>query len=358
MINVSASVISFLITVVLLLALRPLANAVGLVDRPGGRKTHSGIIPVVGGIAMLGGVFAAVVLGGQVAHHGVVVLLTAAFMAFIGALDDRFDLAPRFRLFAHAAAAMALAYGTGFVVPDLGNLFGLGPIPLGWLALPFTVAACIALVNAFNMLDGLDGLAGGCALIAFGGIAAVAIGAGATTSATTALSLVGGCLGFLMFNLPSRLNRGFRTFMGDAGSTLLGFVLAGVALVLVQPTRADIAPVFILWMMPIPIFELFTSTVRRAVKGMSPMQADDGHFHHSLLKAEFSVRLIFVIYLGASAVSAFMGLRALRAGVPEPLMFGAFLIFFALWLVFIRSAPAISAALPHRWRRELDNLPH
>jgi UDP-GlcNAc:undecaprenyl-phosphate GlcNAc-1-phosphate transferase len=216
----------------------------------------------------------------------------------------------------------------------------------------------MALINAFNMLDGLDGLAGGCALIAFGALAAAAIVAGDTSSATISLSLVGACSGFLMFNLPSRRNRGFRTFMGDAGSTLLGFALAGVALIAVQPTRADIAPVFILWMMPIPIFELFTSTVRRAVKGMSPMQADDGHFHHAFIKAGFSVRLIFAIYLGVSAISVYLGVAALHAGTPEPLMFGAFLAFFAAWLGFVKLAPAVSPVLPHRWRRELENLSH
>jgi len=316
------------------------------------------VIPVVGGIGMLGGVISAVVPGGQLAPHGFVVLLAATFMALIGALDDRYDLAPRFRLLAHAAAAIALVYGTGFSVTDLGNLVGLGPIPLGWIALPFTVAASMALVNAFNMLDGLDGLAGGCALVAFGGIAFIAIDTGATNSAAMTLGLAGACLGFLVFNIPARFNRGFRVFMGDAGSTLLGFVLAGVALTLVQPARADVAPVFILWMMPIPIFELFTSTGRRAAKGLSPMLADDGHFHHKFIKAGFSVRLVFAVYLGVSALSACWAVVGLRAGVAEPLMFALFLVFFVAWLGFVKLTPKLSTVLPHRWRRELDNLPH
>ena len=358
MVDLSASVVAFLITVVLLLVLRPLAVSIGLVDHPGGRKTHNGVIPVVGGLAMFGGLFAAAALSGKLAHPGIVVLLTAAFMVLIGALDDRFDLLPQFRLFAHAGAAIALAYGTGFVVTDLGDLVGLGRIPLGWLALPFTIAACMALINAFNMLDGLDGLAGGCAFIAFGALASAAIGAGDASSAAISLSLVGACFGFLIFNLPSRLNRGFRTFMGDAGSTLLGFALAGIALIAVQPTRMDVAPVFVLWMMPIPIFELFTSTARRIAKGMSPMEADDGHFHHLLIKDGFSVRLVFAVYLGVSAVSACLGVAALHAGMPEPLMLGAFLVFFAAWLGFAKQASTLVSLLPHRWRRELDNLPH
>lgn len=357
MLAYSASVIAFLITVSLLLVLRPLAIAASLVDRPGGRKTHSGTIPVVGGVAMLGGLFVGAPLSGELAHHGWVVILAAAFMVLIGALDDRFDLAPPFRLFAHAVAAIALYYGSGFVVSDLGDLIGFGDVSTGWLALPFTVVAFMALINAFNMLDGLDGLAGGCALAAFAGLSVIAIASQAPTSAVIACSMLGACLGFLIFNLPARYNRQLRTFMGDAGSTLLGFVLACVALSLVQPTRSNVAPVFVLWMLPIPIFELFTSTGRRLMKGMSPMRADDGHFHHSLLRAGFSVRLIFSVYLVISVGSVIIGVVSWRAGVPEPVMFAAFVVTFLVWLGLIRLAPRIASALPMWLRRDRENLP-
>jgi UDP-GlcNAc:undecaprenyl-phosphate GlcNAc-1-phosphate transferase len=354
----SASVVAFLITVALLLVLRPLAKSIGLVDHPGGRKTHSGEIPVIGGIAMLGGLIVAAGVSGGLGHDGIVVVLAATFMVFIGALDDRFDIAPQFRLFAQAAAAIALTYGTGFVVPDLGDLLGIGLVTTGWLALPFTVVACMALINAFNMLDGLDGLAGGCALVALGGFSVIAIAAQAPTSPIIACSLLGGCFGFLMFNQPARYNRGLRIFMGDAGSTLLGFVLACVALALIQPGRGDVPPVFILWMLPIPIFELFTSTSRRLIRGISPMRADQGHFHHQLLHAGYSVRLIFAIYLGVSVSAATYGIAAHWAGLPEPVMFGVFLLLFVAWLGFMRLAPWIGVYLPTQLRREKERLAH
>ena len=354
----AASVIAFLITAALLLVLRPLAKSIGLVDHPGGRKTHSGVIPVIGGISMLGGVLIAALMGSELGHQGNVVLLAAVFMVFVGAMDDRFDLAPQFRLFAHAAAAIALAYGSGFIVQDLGDLFGLGEISLGWLALPFTVVACMALINAFNMLDGLDGLAGGCAMIAFAGFSAIALMHGAHTSAILAFSMLGACVGFLMFNLPTKFNRRLRTFMGDAGSTLLGFLLACIALILIQPAPADIPPVFILWTMPIPIFELFTTTGRRLLRGMSPMRADHGHFHYKFVNAGFSVRLTFMLYVTVSAGSAWFGVMALEAGVPEPVMFALFVAFFVIWLAFVRLAPAVGSVLPLRLRRHLENLPH
>jgi UDP-GlcNAc:undecaprenyl-phosphate GlcNAc-1-phosphate transferase len=215
----------------------------------------------------------------------------------------------------------------------------------------------MALINAFNMLDGLDGLAGGCGLVAFAGFSAIAVLHGAPTSAILACSMLGACIGFLVFNIPARFNRKLRTFMGDAGSTLLGFMLACVALILIQPTRADIPPVFILWMMPIPIFELFYSTGRRLMRGLSPMHADDGHFHHRLVKAGFSVRRVCSLFVGMAGLAAWGGIAALQAGTPEPLMFGLFVVFFVAWLVFMHFAPAIGARLPVRLRRQVENLP-
>jgi UDP-GlcNAc:undecaprenyl-phosphate GlcNAc-1-phosphate transferase len=352
----SASVVAFLITAVLLVALRPLANSIGLVDYPGGRKTHNGTIPVVGGIAMLGGLVVATVMGRALGHDALVIVSAAAFIVFIGALDDRFDLAPQLRLFAQAAAAIALIYGTGFVVPDLGDLLGFGTISTGWLALPFTVIACMALINAFNMLDGLDGLAGGCALIALGGLSAIAIATHEPAAAIIACSLFGACCAFLLFNVPVRYNRGFRTFMGDAGSTLVGFVLACVALILIQPSRSDVPPAFILWMVPIPVFELFSSIGRRLVAGVSPLRADNGHFHHRLLQAGFSTRQVFTSYFLLSNAAVAFGVAARWAGISESLMFAMFLLFFGTWVAFVQMAPLISTLFWNRPRRIGENV--
>lgn len=350
--EISASIAAFMVAVTLLLALRPLAIAIGLVDKPGGRKTHHGEVPVVGGVAMFAGLVVAAIGGEQLGHHGMMLLLTGAFMVFLGALDDRFDLPPRVRLFAHLSAAMALVYGTRFQVHDLGNLFGTGDLSLGWLSLPFTVVSCVALINAFNMLDGLDGLAGGVGLIAFSAIVAIATLHGAPTSLLIASSMVGALVAFLLFNMPAQFNRGVRTFMGDAGSTLLGFVLAGVGLTLIQPERANVAPVVILWLMPIPIFELFTSTIRRLVNGMSPAAADTGHFHNLLVKGGFSVRAVFATYLLFSLLCAVVAVVAADGSIAEPLLFGGFGAIFLAWIWFVGNARFFASLLPAPLRRE------
>jgi UDP-GlcNAc:undecaprenyl-phosphate GlcNAc-1-phosphate transferase len=337
--NLSAAATSaFLISVFLMVALRPLAKALGWVDKPGGRKTHVGEVPVIGGLAMYAGLLVAAGFRARLGEDGIAVLACAGLMVLVGALDDRFDLSPYARLVAHLAAAISIVVGTGFVVSDLGDLLGIGTLKLGAFAPVFTVLACIALINAFNMLDGLDGLAGGAGLLAFVGLAILAIGAGAPVSSTVSVSMAAAIAAFLFFNVPALFNRPVRAFMGDAGSTLLGFVLACVSLTMVQPERAGIPPVLVLWLMPIPILELFSSTFRRLARGQSPLHADANHFHHVLLRARLSVRNIFVLYFAVSGLSVAMGIMGYRLGLNEATLFAGFIGFGALWLLFLRHA--------------------
>jgi UDP-GlcNAc:undecaprenyl-phosphate GlcNAc-1-phosphate transferase len=110
-------------------------------------------------------------------------------------------------------------------------------------------------------------------------------------------------------------------------------------------------PAVVLWLLPVPILELFTSTVRRVVTGLSPMQADRGHFHYRLLDAGFSVRTVFILYLGVSAISAVAGLWLWKAGVSEPVLFYIFLTMSIVWLIGIHNAKTLADFLPDSLRR-------
>ena len=135
---------------VLLVALRPLAVALGFVDRPNcGRKAHVGEVPLHGGLAIFSGLVVAVYGDPALGAHGHALIAVSAFMVMLGMADDRFDLRPRVRLIAHLAAALVLVLGMHYRVQDLGDLLGIGVLWLGPLSLPFTVVACVALVNAF-----------------------------------------------------------------------------------------------------------------------------------------------------------------------------------------------------------------
>jgi UDP-GlcNAc:undecaprenyl-phosphate GlcNAc-1-phosphate transferase len=350
---IPAAIASFLVAVTMVMALRPLARVLGLMDKPGGRKTHRGEIPLVGGLAMLSGLLIATLGGSGLDRTSASILVVAAFIVLLGTLDDLFDLPPRVRLLAHLSAAVAMVYGSGLAVEDLGDLTGLGTVHLGLVSLPFTVISTIALINAFNMLDGLDGLAATSALIAFAGVMGVASLAGMTGTALISGGMIGAVAAFLLFNAPVKFNRSFRTFMGDAGSTLLGFLLAALSLTLVQTQAANLSPLVVLWMMPIPIYELFSSTGRRLLRGTSPTDADTDHFHHRLIAAGLSVRAICALYAVLSAASCAFAVWAYLHQVPDVLLCAGFCVSFLCWRILVRNAHRFAATLP-QWCRHVD----
>ena len=344
--------IGFLVSVTLMFVLRPIALRVGLVDSPGGRKTHSGEIPVIGGLAMFSGLFVAAMAGVIQTALAAPLLAASGLMVVVGLLDDVFDLPPNVRLLAHIAAATTLVLATGYTVTGLGDLFGLGDIRLGPFAWPFTVVSAIALINAFNMLDGMDGLAGGVGLVALAGLATAFAQAGQLPAAAIAAAMLGAVLAFLVFNVPARFNRSVLAFMGDSGSTLLGFLLAGLGLAAVQPERQALDPVLLLWLMPIPIFELFVSTFRRLFRGRSPLRADRGHFHHALLAAGFSVRAIFLTYVVVSVACAAVGLLGAARGARDSTLFLGFAGAAIAWTLLLQNARRLASVLPRQLRRE------
>jgi UDP-GlcNAc:undecaprenyl-phosphate GlcNAc-1-phosphate transferase len=172
----------------------------------------------------------------------------------------------------------------------------------------------IGAINAFNMLDGMDGVAGAAALVALLGLAFVSADDGL---ASVSLVIAGSVCGFMMFNVPTHLNRPVRCFMGDSGSTLLGFCVAWLCILVSQGPAREVAPATILWFVALPLFELIWSTVRRVVRGVSPFRPDKNHFHHLLLKAGFGVRAAFGILAALAMLLACFGLVAESIGLSH-----------------------------------------
>jgi UDP-GlcNAc:undecaprenyl-phosphate GlcNAc-1-phosphate transferase len=278
---------SFALCVLAIVALRPIAIAIDLIDRPGGRKTHHGEVPIIGGLAMFLGMVLGMGLLPLAAATGSAFLGACAILVTIGLVDDRFDLSPWARIPGQAAASIVLMVGSGAMVTSIGDPFGSGTFNLdGGAAIAFTILATIAAINAFNMLDGMDGLAGTTALTALLAIAFLCWSAGQTVPAAVSLVVAGAVCAFLLFNLPAAFNRRMRCFMGDAGSTLLGFTLV--------------------W-----------TTLRRVIRGVSPFKADRDHFHHLLLKAGFGVRGAFAVFVVLTVLLAVSGIAIERLGWPE-----------------------------------------
>jgi UDP-GlcNAc:undecaprenyl-phosphate GlcNAc-1-phosphate transferase len=319
--GIDAAAIAFVVAVLSLAALRPLANSLGLVDHPGGRKTHGMPVPVIGGVCMwLGMVIVLPLVDPGIPGLGAFLLASAVLVA-VGVADDRFDIRPRYRLLAQGLAATILCVGGGLTAQSLGDILFLGAIPLGPFGLPFTVLVVVAVINAFNMLDGMDGLAAGVALACLVTYVATRLMVGAEPLSGAALVGAAVILGFLIFNLPTQRNRRIRTFMGDAGSTMLGLLVAWVGLSAAHGENAVVAPIVPLWMAALPIFDLFSSFIRRLSKGQSPFTADTDHFHHILRRAGFSDPVILAFMVASALGVGLLGVGLHLAGVPDGVLF-------------------------------------
>jgi UDP-GlcNAc:undecaprenyl-phosphate GlcNAc-1-phosphate transferase len=313
--------IAFFITLIFIIALRPLAKSVGLMDMPGGRKQHVGEVPIVGGIAIFLG-FA----GGMATSPGENPFLLPGFVASglivaIGILDDKYSLPASIRFTTQIVAVLIMAFGANFIMTNIGDPFGFGVIELGPFALIVTVLITVSVINAFNMIDGIDGLAGTMALIALISVALVA-GYNAQIAAI-ALTAAASILAFLMFNFPTSHNRTVRTFMGDAGSMLIGIFIVWITMRISQVPDAIASPVVCLWFVAMPIYDLFTRVVRRALNGHSPFRAGRDHFHNTLTRAGLGVRSVLGFLAGLQLIYALIGLTGHFAGASDVVMFTA-----------------------------------
>lgn len=347
----------FGVTLLAMLALRPLAIAVDLLDRPGGRKTHHGEVPIVGGLAMFIGLAFGAGLVPFEGHSGAAVLSAAAILVVVGLLDDRFDLSPWARLPLQLVAPLiVLGSNQSTIELSLGNPLGLGEIVFaGWVAAAVVVILVAGAVNAFNMMDGMDGLAGAVALVACLGIACLAAATGQQALFTLAIVVSATICGFLVFNVPIQANRSIRCFMGDAGSTLLGFLLALMCLGLTQmPGDRAVSPMSVLWVVAMPIYELLWTIIRRVSRGQSPFRPDREHLHHLLLDSGMSVRATFIVYVAISVALASVGIVIDSFGVADATSFASFVVMGVATVSLLYRAPALARALPTRMLRLPD----
>jgi UDP-GlcNAc:undecaprenyl-phosphate GlcNAc-1-phosphate transferase len=306
-------------------ALSAMAARMGLVDRPGGRKQHEGDIPITGGIAMYLG-FAIAALAAGPASGTVVALVTAlGLLVFCGVADDLHDLTPLSKLMMQVFAALLMTSWAGVQVSQLGNLTGLGPVSLHQWSIPFTVICALGTVNAMNMLDGLDGSAGGTALVAALWLAYAAMLQGLAGHAVQLLILAGAVAGFLLWNLRTPWRRQAAVFMGDAGSMMLGFALCWFTIDLSQGANRSLPPIACVWILAVPLLDMARVMFVRLLRRSGIFEADREHLHYFLLARGCSVQKASLIMMGASIATGGIGVGAWRAGVPDSAMFYAFL---------------------------------
>ena len=324
----------------LILMLRRPAERWGLVDHPGGRKRHAGPVPLTGGIAVTAGLILALAVSFSAFAQYSAFFAGVLLLALVGLMDDLGEVSAGSKLLLQVIAALLMtSWGENFLV-NLGDLFGTNPINTRHWAIPITVLATLAVVNAINMLDGLDGLAGSLVFGILVVLAAFAWSVGDANGAKILIVLAGALAGFLFFNLPWPLRGQHRTFMGDAGSMVLGFAVAWFSVALTQRAGASVPPPVMLWVLGIVLMDVFTVTVRRLARRRSPMAPDRDHIHHMLLRRGYGPWQTLGMLVGANAVLAAVGTIMWKSGTADRWIFWSYLmvcaIYFALFFMPFR----------------------
>ena len=302
----AALVVALVVALVSTPVVKNLAIRVKAVDVPkDGRRIHDHPIPRMGGLAIFLGFLLSVLLFLELTPQMRGMLLGAVIIVVLGIFDDIYSLPAMFKFVVQIVAAL-VAVLSGNVIEAVSNpnVFSSDLYwELGWLSIPVTVIWIVAITNAVNLIDGLDGLACGVSTISSMTLLVIAMSVGEVPIALMVAALCGGCLGFLPYNLnPAKI------FMGDTGSTFLGFVLAVISVQGLFKLYTIISFVVPFLMLGLPIFDTCFAFIRRIAHGQSPMHADRSHIHHRLidmgLNQKQAVATLYVIsaILGLSAV--------------------------------------------------------
>ena len=281
--------IAFLIPLVATLILTPMAGRLAgrfdVMDRPGGHKTHMGATPYLGGVAVAGGLLLVGWLSAGASGQLLVVVGGALVLGFVGLLDDVQPVSPWIRLAYQIVAAIAL-----WLVGVRAGVFDAT-----WIDLPITVLWVVAVTNAFNFIDNMDGIAAGVAIASALGIAAIAGYNGDYLVTSLALATAGAALGFLRYNIPPA-----RIFLGDAGSMLLGFMIAALILKLDLPVGPSAPRVLSTVLLAgVPLFDLSVVVIARLRDRRPIWHGSTDHTSHRMSAAGRSRRHVLVYSIAA-----------------------------------------------------------
>ncbi|MBC7946250.1 MAG: undecaprenyl/decaprenyl-phosphate alpha-N-acetylglucosaminyl 1-phosphate transferase [Chitinophagaceae bacterium] len=291
-------VTAFVVTMMLVPVIIYFSRKYNLYDLPSDRKEHTTPVPTMGGIAVIAGMLSALVLWSPLKYetHQICFFLSVLVLLSLGIMDDIKDLSARYKFLVQLGLATLMAI-SGIRITSFEGLFGIHELPLA-AQYTFTMLTIVGVTNAFNLIDGIDGLAGGIGFMSLAALGIFLTLNGDIASALIAFSLAGSVVGFLYFNFnPAKI------FLGDTGSLVLGFSIAVLCIRLMQIntlTELPHAPLFILSIVFIPVYDTLRVFAIRIWNGKSPFEADKIHIHHLLTNAGFShlfaARLICCIH--------------------------------------------------------------
>ena len=281
-----------------------------LVDIPDrSRKFHKRPTPLTGGIGIL---IALLISGklyvdlnnlsGYVPEFTFQLMIISIPLLGLFLIDDFKDLKPRYRILIQCFLTIYMILSTNVYIESLGNLFGLGDINLGIFSIPFTVFCVVGIMNAFNMIDGINGLCAGCAILT---LLLIGFYSGLIYDSMLVL-IIGSMIGFLIFNLRF-FGKKRGVFLGDSGSNLVGFWVAWSAIYASQNIIYDVQPMTIIWFVAIPLLDCVGLIFSRIKKGKSWAAAGRDHIHHKLMN-HFSPDGTLLIILLIALITGLFGI--------------------------------------------------
>jgi UDP-GlcNAc:undecaprenyl-phosphate/decaprenyl-phosphate GlcNAc-1-phosphate transferase len=316
-------ILAFAITLVSSLLITPIvkkfAIKIGAVDKPNQRKVHKNIMPRLGGLAIFLSFIIGVLITNPTDTYHLPIIIGSLIIIVTGFFDDILELSPKLKLLGQLLAAVIVVFG-GLEVEFINNPFG-DPIEFGILSKPVTIIWILAITNAINLIDGLDGLAAGVSSIALITISFMAILKGDIYAFTLGIILLGSTLGFLFYNFhPAKI------FMGDTGALFLGYMIAILSLLGFKNITmvSFIIPIIILG---VPISDTLFAIIRRLINKKPISAPDKSHLHHCLIKAGFTHRqTVLLIYAMASLFSIAAVILSLAT------LWGTILVLFVLFI--------------------------
>lgn len=299
-----------------------------LIDSPTEeRKIHKRSVPTIGGIIIFAGTLFAYALWYNIedikyydkifqsVKEFKLIVATSLLLFFVGVKDDIVGTAPVKKLFAHIVVALILVLMGDVRITSLHGIFGIYDIPY-WGSVFLSIFTYVVVVNSFNLIDGVDGLAAGVGFLSCCAFGIWFINANEFPYAALSFSLAGALAGFLIFNFsPAKI------FMGDSGSLVIGMFICVLAIKLIEYPSRDLnsfwvhisKPVFVVSALIYPLLDTLRVFIIRAIQGLSPFQADRNHLHHKLIDCSYShTKTVIIIYIftaltiGASLLSFFI----------------------------------------------------
>jgi len=337
-----ACVVSFAATPLV----KSLAYKVGAIDVPkDNRRMHKTPIPRLGGLAIFIAFLFSVIIFVDIDRQMQGILLGAVMIVVLGVMDDIMTLRalPKF-LVQIAAAGIVVYHGCSIQFISNPNVFSdVAYISLGWWGIPLTIIWIVAITNAVNFIDGLDGLAVGVSAISTASLLVIALMVAEMNVSVILAALLGSCLGFIPYNKnPAKI------FMGDTGATFLGFILACLSIQGLFKLYAIISFAVPFLILGIPIFDICFAFLRRIAKGQNPMVADRGHVHHRLIDMGFNQKQAVAISYMLTAILGLAAVLLTTSGELKALiLIGSIIIVGAIGLRIIFKRQSIHTDAEH-----------